>query len=334
MRPSSHSDTFNRPWARTWLVSLALLGTLACEGQTQPAPKKVDRQTEFDRPGTQPKPKPDPNSPFSDPAVTPPRGREGAQLDKAGIDAALAEAAKHASVANVIEQRIALGKCANKIPASARCDGELGVSLANVKNRRAVARYYLAEAAKTDDPDASGDLYARVAEAARKHGMIAEALAAQEKAVARDPSPANQFALGRLLTLDPQRLPEAAEWMAKARATDDQLAWHYEEAVIRGQIFVKEEAQRAADLLDSYVARVEALPEGDPNKIDVAPLKVRIAELRDLAKSYPTAAEAEAKRKEAEAAATNPAPAPAPADPSAPAQPVEPVGPTPSIEPQ
>jgi tetratricopeptide (TPR) repeat protein len=179
-----------------------------------------------------------------------------------------------------------LGKCANKLPASGRCDALMGLSLIESKTRREAGLYYLREAAKLDDPEGDAALYAALAEALRNQGLVVEATAAQEKAVARDASPAQRFALARILSLQPERLVEAADLMALVRAEQDSLAWHYEEAIVRGQIPTKEDATKAVELLEQYVAKVAALPEGDPAKTDTRELAGRIAELRALAEIY------------------------------------------------
>lgn len=322
MRPSAGSAPSASRRLAAGLGLLATLTLAACQGESKNKPTKVDDPKAFDRQQVQPKPRA-PDSPFADPGIDPPPGRDGVQLGKPEIDAILASAAELGKVGNKIEERLELSKCANKTPASARCDGAMGLSLAPTKSRRAAAQYYLVEASKVDDPDAPAELYAGVAEALRSHGLIVEATQAQEKAVARDGSPARRFELGRLYSLQAERLREAADLLAGARAEDDKLEWLYEEAVVRGQIPTREDAKLAADLLEAYVARVAELPAGDPAKIDTASLVGRIAELRALEQAYPTTKEYEATKAAAATAQSIPAespPAPGPAVP-VPAQP-------------
>jgi tetratricopeptide (TPR) repeat protein len=291
MRSSAGSASSTRRLA-AGLGLLATLTLVACPSDPQNTPTKVEDPKAFDRPSTEPKPR-DPDSPFRDPATEPPAGREGTQVTKAEIDAILVAATAMREGGNTFEEWVQLDKCANKTPASARCDGAMGLWMAATKNRRAAGQYYLIEASKLDDPDADAELYAAVAEALRAQGLIAEASQAQEKAVARDGSALRRFQLGRLLSLQPERLSEAAEFIAGARAEDDKLEWLYEEAIVRGQIPTREDAKLAADLFEAYVARVVALPEGDPAKIDTSTVVTRIAELRGLEKVYPTAKEYE-----------------------------------------
>jgi hypothetical protein len=295
MRPSAGSG-----WSAHRLAAglLATLSLAACPSEPKNTPTKIEDPKAFDRPAPKPKPPRDPSVPFSDPAIEPPVGRDGPQLSKTEIDAILARAAELGKIGNKIEERLELSKCANKLPASARCDGAMGLSLAPTKNRRAAAQYYLIEASKLDDPDADAALYAGVAEALRSQGLIAEATQAQEKAVAREGSAIRRFELGRLLSLRGERLREAAELIAGARAEDDKLEWLYEEATVRGQIPAREDAKLAADLFEDWVERVAALPEGDPAKVDTSALAGRIAELRSLETVYPTREEYEKRMKE------------------------------------
>jgi tetratricopeptide (TPR) repeat protein len=234
----------------------------------------------------------DPNDPLRNPAYEAPAGPDGPQIPEAELDAALAEAAQYAQAGNVPEQRNVLRKCANKTPISARCDGAMGLSMIAVKNRKAAALYHLLNAAGVDDPKADAKLYADVGEALRAHGKLEQAIAALRLAVAREPSAAYSFALGQALSLTPDHLLEAADRMAEARAKDDRVEWLYEEAVVRGQIPAREQAEAATALFRQYAARV-------PN--EAAKLDTRIAELEQLIKLYPSQAEWERRRAAAQA---------------------------------
>jgi hypothetical protein len=296
-----------------------LLGVLACGGcgsNEKVEPKLVEQGSPFDR-GAKPKPPRDPDDPLRNPAYETPRGRDGEQLGEAQIDATLAEAARFAELGDTAQQRMALRNCANKTPPSARCDGEMGLSMIIAKNRRATALYYLLEAAAIDDPKASADLYARVAEALRQHGKLIEATVALERAIARGESAEHLFALGQVLSLQPTHLPEGADRMAQARAMDDRIEWLHDEAVIRGQIPVREQAQASLQLFRTYVERAATLPpEGLPTR--PAALEGRMAELELLAKQYPTQVEWDAFQAKAQAEAdakANPHPEPEPATP-------------------
>lgn len=284
-----------------------LASTLACGTQDQPEPKKVEQQQPFDR--GDPRPENDPNDLLRNPATETPRGRDGEQIPDAEIDAVLADAAKFAETGNVTRERNALRKCANKTPASARCDGRMGLSLIGGKNRRATALYYLVSAATVDDPKADAALYMSIGEELRRFGKTQAAIAALEKAVARDASAENLHSLGRALSLQPATLGEAADRIAEARGKHDSIDWLYEEAVLRGQIPVREQAEQSLALFKDYMARAKALaPESLPAPTDA--IATRVAELDQLRKNYPSAAEYEkAQRAKDDKAKPSPAPA-------------------------
>lgn len=289
----------------------AVVFGLGCGPTEQPAPVKLEKATPFDR-GAKKRER-DPNDPIRNPAVESPAGRDGAQIPDAEIDAALAEAAKFAEIKDVAQERVILSKCANKTPASARCDGRMGLSMIGGKNRRAEALYYLREAAVVDDPKADGELYIRIGEALGQHSQFEPAISAMDKGIARDASAENLYAFGRLLSLVPDRLGDSADRIAEARGKDDRIEWLYEEAVIRGQIPVREEAQRSLELFVEYGKRAESLA---PETLPAPPesLGPRMAELELLAKRYPTQAEYDKARAAAGGAAPEPAPEPTPSD--------------------
>jgi hypothetical protein len=285
----------------------------------KPDPVKLEQASPYER-DVRPSKTDDPNDPLRNPAYETPNGPDGAQLPESELEAVLAEAAKHAAVGDKMQQRLALGKCANKTPPSARCDGELGLSIIDSKNRRATALYYLASAAGTDDPKADASLYARVGQALRGHSKHAESLVALERAIARDPSAENLFLLGQTLSLVPDRLIEAADYIAQARAKDDRIEWLREEAIIRGQIPTREQAEAAVALFRLYAERAASLP-AEQRSLAPESVAARIAELELLAKQYPTQAEWEKQRAAGQGAATSP-------DPTVGTSPTVPHGPT------
>lgn len=281
------------------LVSLGL--ALGCQARNKPEPKKVERATPFDR--HKPRTEREPDDPVRNPEFEVPAGRDGEQVDDAAIDAALAEAAEAMRVGNPVGARSALRACANKTPASARCDGEFGLTMTANKRRRTTATYYLAEAANNDDPKADANLYLRVGMALRGRGEIEAAVLALDKVVARDDSAENMFLLGQTMSIRPETITDGVEWIAKARAKDDRDEWLYEEAVLRGQVPIREHAQQAAKLLTEYIERTKDAPKD--RKADEATLKLRIAELEGAAKSYPLAKDYAAAKAEADAAANS-----------------------------
>jgi tetratricopeptide (TPR) repeat protein len=304
-----------RSSVRTVTLVLAGLGLapalgfgLGCGSQEQPAPKKLERASPFDR-GVVEKKERDPNDPVRNPAIETPSGRDGEQISAEEIDAVLAEAAEFAKVNNLAQERDTLSKCANKTPASARCDGRMGLSLIVAKNRRATALYYLSEAAMLDEPKADAELYILVGEALSKHGRFDHAVLAMEKGIARDASAENLFRFGQTLSLIPERVSEGADRIAEARSKDDRIEWLLDEAVIRGQLPVREQAERSVALFKEYVKRAESLP-AESLPTPPASLTPRITELEGLTKVYPTAAEYE------KAKAAEPKPEPTDAEPS------------------
>jgi tetratricopeptide (TPR) repeat protein len=306
---------------RTVTLVLAALGLapavgfgLGCGPTEQPAPTKLERATPFERDVK--KRERDPNDPIRNPAIEIPSGRDGAQLPEAEIDATLAEAAEFAAIKDVAQERSLLGKCANKTPPSARCDGRLGLSMIGAKNRRATALYYLSEAAVVDDPKADAELYVRIGEALSSHSRFDAAISAMEKGIARDPSAEHLFAFGRLLSLVPDRLGDSADRIAEARSKDDRIEWLYEEAVIRGQIPVREQAEQSIALFGEYRVRAESLPAESLPALP-ASLEGRVMEQQQQLKlkRYPTQAEYD-KAKAAASGGAAPEPEPADAEPS------------------
>lgn len=276
-------------------VSFGAMGLgSGCGQDGTPDPVKLERASPFGRDVPQPK-RTNPDSPLRNPATSAPNGPDGAQLPEPELEAALALAAKHAEIGDVTQQRIELSKCANKTPPSARCDGELGLSMIVAKNRRATALYHLVAAANLDDPKADASLYARVGEALWGHGKHSESVLAFERAVARDASAEHLFLLGQALSLVPERLLDAADHMAQARAKDDRIAWLHDEAVVRGQIPTREQAEAALALFRLYVERAAT---ATADQLPTAPERIagRMAELELLAKQYPTQAQWEKQR--------------------------------------
>lgn len=278
-------------WAMSVLAVVfggVVLGSGCGDGHA-PEPVKLERASPFER-DVPKKKQSNPDSPLRNPAYETPNGPDGAQLPEPELEAVLLEADKHAVVGDVTQQRIELSKCANKTPPSARCDGELGLSMIVAKNRRATALYHLVAAANVDDPKADASLYARVGQALWGHGKQAESVVAFERAVARDPTAEHLFLLGQSLSLLPDRLIEAADRIAEARTKDDRITWLHDEAVIRGQIPTREQASAALALFRLYVERAATAP-ADQLPTPPERLTGRMAELELLAKQYPTHAQ-------------------------------------------
>ncbi|EDM77843.1 hypothetical protein PPSIR1_01412 [Plesiocystis pacifica SIR-1] len=309
-------------------ASAFLTFSVGCPSAEAPKPQRVDKASPFAR-GELEKDRGE----RSRGRPKAPKAREGEQLPEAEIEALLAKAAEQFADENVAQGRTTLGKCANKIPASVRCDGKLGLSMITARNRRAPALYYLTEAARHDDPKADAALYRDVGMALRKHGRTADAALALEKSLAREETAEALFVLGQVYSLDAKRVGEGADTIAKARAKltadggEENLDWLYEEAVLRGQLGIREEALAAAALMKSHLEKSGAGLEGpkaggdtesggeakapaeakkpvDPAEAKAQMLRARIAELEEAAKTYPTREEYE--KQQLEAAAPSP----------------------------
>src|SRR5262245_39369134 len=86
-------------------IGLAGLQAIGCGTDKKPEPLKLEQASPYERDVRDNKPEPIPSVPT---------GPDGAQVTAAEIEAALAEAAKYAAAGDLAQQRIALGKCANK----------------------------------------------------------------------------------------------------------------------------------------------------------------------------------------------------------------------------
>jgi hypothetical protein len=265
----------NHGLPRSALLLTLCVSLAACKEDAKP--KKVDPdQPLVQRPR---RPEPDPESPFTNPAKDPPTGREGEQLPDAELEKALATAKEAADGGRVAVATQALLECANKTPPSARCDGEVGLLLADVDRRKAEANYYLAEAARFDDPKASADLYGRISEELRKRGLFEDAVSAAELALAREATSARHVSLSRVLQSMPDQLARAAQEMGEAFALEpENYQLLYEQATILGQMPSAEANTQAADLFEQYIEKAS------PPDERVQATKVRIAELRAIAK--------------------------------------------------
>lgn len=265
----------NHGLPRSALLFALCVALGACK--EDPPPKKVDPdQPLVQRPR---RPEADADSPFRNPAKEPPPGREGEQLPDAELEKALTTAKEMTANGNVSGATSALLDCANKIPASARCDGELGLLLAEVERRKAEANYYMAQAARVDDPKADAELYGRLADELRERGLFEDAITAAEFALGRDPVADRHVALSRVLQSVPDQLRRAADEMGEAFALDpENFDLLYEQATVLGQIQDAEAAESAAELFEQY------LEKGAPPEDRAQAAKVRVAELRADAK--------------------------------------------------
>ncbi|WP_434420067.1 tetratricopeptide repeat protein [Nannocystis pusilla] len=201
------------------LVAAAALFA-ACGGTpTPPPPTRVEISS---HPAEHQPPPRDAHNPFRRADRDPPPPRSEPQLPPAELDQALAAAAAARAAGDNVEVTQALLPCANKIPKSTRCEGELALVLAKSPGHRAESDYYLKHAIADDDPAADADFYGRLAEALRVAPMLPEAAVALQRRIARLPEPtaADWAALAEVLQGVPRREAEAAEALQRAFERD------------------------------------------------------------------------------------------------------------------
>ncbi len=144
-------------------------------------------------PVIEPKTLPPRTGPFSNPEKDPPKERSKPQLPPEELATTLAKAREMLSKGQHLPAIQQLDRCANKIPQSVECEGELGVVLAETKRRKAHAIYYLEQAAKAEPAEAPTELYRRVGASALGLARFAAAEAAYGIVVARNEADANDY---------------------------------------------------------------------------------------------------------------------------------------------
>ena len=247
---------------RRHLAALALGGAMmagsACGAPpSQPeATKLAERQALVDPPT-----RPDTKSTFADPDLDPPGPREP-QIADEQVDATLAEARALVDAGTPQRAVPILHRCANKTPASARCDGELGIILAEVGVQEAHMRYFLSEAAQTDDAKADADLYRRIAKAARRRGQHPVRADAMATLIGRGEATVDDYVeRARALSADSASLREAAEVL---RVALEQAPERHDLILERGVIIAQtQDFETAATVLRNYL---EVAPADAPKR--------------------------------------------------------------------
>lgn len=240
-----------------WVMVVAL-GAAACSSPDPGATKLEDdpKRTRLGQPQKPPRPA---NPALKSAELDAPTSTEGPALAAEKIDAILASYHAEKDKLADVQAAAILRPCANREPASARCDGELGLLLLPIERRRASALYYTTRAASVDDPAASAELYARLAEALRPHGKYAEAAQAYAHAIAREDKAEYHARRSAML----QSMPgdnatkvgfarEAADELATARSMEPNWAWMRDEAVLRARI--PDQWEQAKSLLEQVSA--------------------------------------------------------------------------------
>lgn len=259
---------------RPALAVLVAAPLLACGGTPdQPPPTKVEDVKHAAAPQQKAR---DPQNPFRRADRDPPPPRSEPQIPAAEIDAALAAAAAARAAGDDIETMRVLLPCANKIPKSTRCEGELAIVLAKIPARKAEADYYLKHAVADDDPGADADFYARLAEALRLAPMWPEAAVALQRRIARlaEPTAADYEKLAEILQGVPDRNADAAAALQRAFELEPaRLDLLGDAGMLLSQV-----PGRGAEALTILERYRDAIRSTEPDK--VSRVEQRIAQLR------------------------------------------------------
>ncbi len=226
--------------AGRFLRALGSLGSsliVACSGPEAPAPSKLaETENLLQQPVA---PKSDIPSPFTNPNKEPPPPRSELQLPPDELAATLAKAAAARAVDDLLETSLALRPCANKVPQSVECEGEMAIVLVKMPRHKYEAEYYLQQAIAGDDPTLTPDYYRRLGEALGKKGRYADAATAYQRMIDRSkPATAADYnLLSVALQGVPTRLADAADAMRQAYALDGtRHEWLRDQAILLSQI--------------------------------------------------------------------------------------------------
>lgn len=275
-----------------WILALAplacalILGAAACGGAPQqPPPSKLsEAASPIQAP---PRPISDIETPFRRPNKEPPLPRSEPQLPPEELAATLARAEEERKIGDELRAAATLHACANKVPQSVRCEGELGALLARSPQFKYEADYYLAAVASAaDDPALDAGFYRRLGQALVVKGRHADAATAYQRMIDRTkPATAADYGLlAETLQGVPDRLVDAAEALRLALELEPtHIEWLRDQAILLGQ--VPDRLPRAIELFEDYKARIT-----DPELL--ADTDRRIQDARDqLAKLTPATAD-------------------------------------------
>jgi tetratricopeptide (TPR) repeat protein len=144
---------------------------------------------------------------------------EGAQLDETALETTLAEASQQLQDRQPEAATETLAPCANKVPASPRCDTLMGLALYGQRSvpLRPRAGHFLDQGLRVDDPKADVDWYRRVGTEARRFGRHDAGAVAFRYALARPGEHLLDWvALSQALQSDDGRVREAIEALDEA----------------------------------------------------------------------------------------------------------------------
>ena len=221
---------------------LGMLGMLpmACSGPDAPAPSRLADTKNLVQPAVPTRSEAPPGpSPFTNPNKEPPPPRSEPQLPPGELAVALERAEAARKVNDDLETSLALRPCANKLPQSVRCEGELAVALVKMPRHRYEAEYFLTQAIAGDDPTLTAEYYRRLGDALSHKGMYTEAITAYERMITRiaKPSGADYNQLAVALQGVPTRVAEAADALGKAYALEPtRHEWLRDQAILLGQM--------------------------------------------------------------------------------------------------
>ena len=265
-----------------WCLGLGLslgiaLAIPACGGSTPEATKIEEAPAPVVVAPERPQAK-DPASPFRQPSKEPPPPRSEPQVSDERLAEILAEAETLVANGDRNGATIVLRQCANRVPASPRCEGALGQLLVGIALRRAECRYYLAEAARVDDPKADAAFYRELGDALMSQSLYEDAATAYQRRIDRGAADAEDFGLlATALQGVANRQEDAADALKKAFSLDPtKVEYLHDEAVLRGQ--VPGQAKQAAALLREFLVRAT-----DADDARVMKLEARIVELEAVA---------------------------------------------------
>jgi tetratricopeptide (TPR) repeat protein len=255
--------------ARAWF--LAFNAVAACNDPPPPDPTKLSEQPSAFVP--EKPPRSEAPSPFRNPEIEPPPPRSEPQLPPAELAAALTAAEEALRIGDHDTAISHLRTCANRVPQSARCEGELAMLLVKKKRYTAEARYYIEQMVAADDPALDDAYYRRFGAAMMAQGRSAEASIAYERMLARStPTAADWHLLSTALQGVPERLADAAEASRKAYELDPtHPEWLREEAILLSQM---------PDKIAQSLARFEAYKATVKDPALLADTDRRMAELR------------------------------------------------------
>jgi tetratricopeptide (TPR) repeat protein len=254
--------------AGAWFLAVALL---ACGPPPAPAPSKVSENGNLlaNKP-----PAPAIPSPFVNPNKEPPPPRSEPQLPPEELAAVLAKAEQERQIDALVQSGLTLRQCANKVPQSVKCEGELAAILAKTPRHKYEAEYYLTQAIGADDPGLDAAYYRRLGEGLQLRGRYEDAATAFARMIERLPAPtaADHALLATVLQGVPSRLADAADQLRRAYELDPtRHEWLRDEAILLGQ---------QPDKIAQAIARFEEFKKKTTAADVIADTDRRISELQ------------------------------------------------------